>query len=102
LNLFSTIISHKIINIIPRIMPHKTLKVLEISSASGISSKQTIAVINPEASDKIKLKNLFEHLLKVTPIIPPKVVPKVPKNNPSIVVLNKLSILKNPFKTNFI
>jgi len=39
--------------------------------------------------DKIKLKNLFDVFLKHIPIIPPKVVPNVPKNKPINVVFNK-------------
>ena len=33
---------------------------LLILNASGIKSKQTTAIINPAANDKIKLKNLLE------------------------------------------
>ena len=47
-----------------------------------------------DAIAKIKLKNLFVVFLKLTPIIPPKVVPKVPKNKPIKVVFNKYSKIK--------
>ena len=53
-----------------------------IPNASGIKSKHIIAVIKPDANDNMKLKNLFDVFLNVTPIIPPIVVPNVPKNNP--------------------
>lgn len=49
-----------------------------------------------DASDRIKLKNLFDVFLNVTPSIPPSVVPNVPKNNPISVVFNKYPI-KSPF-----
>lgn len=68
-----------------------TVEIPEISNASGTKSKHTIEIISPDASDKIKLKNLWEVFLKVIPIIPPKVVPKVPKNNPNNVVFNNPS-----------
>lgn len=48
-----------------------------------------------EATDNIKLKNLLESFFITTPNIPPKVVPNVPKNNPTKVVF-KISI--NPPK----
>lgn len=89
-NFFCTNISQTIIVIIPKIIPVSTLSILAISIASGIKSKQIIASIKPEAKAKIKLKNLLEVLLKQIPIIPPMVVPKVPKNNPINVVCNKL------------
>ena len=76
--------------IIPKIIPASTFIILAISIASGIKSKQIIASISPEAKAKIKLKNLLEVLLKQIPIIPPIVVPKVPKNNPINVVSKKL------------
>ena len=41
---------------------------------------------------KIKLKNLFDVFFIVHPIIPPTVVPIVPKNNPKIVVFIIFSI----------
>ena len=87
LNFFSTIKSQKIIIIIPNITPIITFAMLLIPSASGISSKQIIDVIKPDASESMKLKNLFEFLFNVTPNIPPKVVPNVPKNKPISVVL---------------
>lgn len=86
LNLLSTNISQKIITIIPKIIPRITIGKLAISKASGINSKQIIAVISPDANDKIKLKNLFEVLFNFIPIIPPNVVPKVPKKRPIKVV----------------
>lgn len=89
-NFFCTNISQTIIVIIPKIIPVSTLSILAISIASGIKSKQIIASIKPEAKAKIKLKNLLEVFLKQIPIIPPMVVPKVPKNNPINVVCNKL------------
>lgn len=88
-NIFPTISSHIIISIIPAIIPIMTLNIFDIPNASGINSKHTIAVINPDANDKIKLKNKFDFFLKVIPIIPPNVVPKVPKNNPIKVVFIK-------------
>lgn len=91
-----TTISHIIITNIPIIVAIITLNIFAISKASGIKSKHTTAIINPAASDNIKLRNLLEVLLKVTPIIPPIVVPKVPKNTPIIVVFNKFSKIKTP------
>ena len=67
-------------------IPSTTIDKSDIASASGISSKHIIAVISPEANDNIKLKNLFDVLFNFTPIIPPKVVPNVPKNRPIKVV----------------
>ena len=67
-------------------------------NASGNKSKHTIASIRPDANDKIKLKNFFEGFLNFTPIIPPIVVPKVPKNNPIKVVFNILPKIKTPLK----
>ena len=48
-----------------------------------------MAVISPDDSDRIKLKNIFEVFLNLTHIIPPKVVPNKKKNNPNNVVFNK-------------
>ena len=89
LNLFCTRMSQIIIVRTPNIMPTNTFKMLAISIASGIKSKQIIASIKPEANARTKLKNLLEVFLKHTPIMPPIVVPKVPKNNPISVVLIK-------------
>jgi len=83
-------------------MPYKTLLILDISKASGISSKHTIAVIKPEAKDSMNPKNFFDFVFKNTPIIPPIVVPNVPKNNPNKVVFKISLIINNSFKTNFI
>ena len=47
------------------------------------------------------LKNLFETLFKLIPMIPPSVVPKVPKNNPKIVGCIIFSKLKNSLCTFF-
>ena len=73
-------------------MPNNTAKILDISNASGIKSKQIIAIIRPEAKDKINPKNLFELFLMFTPIIPPIVVPNVPKKVPIRNVFNIFSI----------
>lgn len=86
-NFLSTYMSHIIIIIIPSKIPINEINRFEISSASGISSKQITAIISPAANDNIKLKNLLEVLFNFTPIIPPIVVPKVPKNRPTKVVL---------------
>jgi len=86
---FFTILSQKIITITPNITPIIVLAIPDMLKASGIKSKQIIAVISPAANCNIKLKNLFEFLFHVTPIIPPSVVPKVPKNKPINVVLSK-------------
>lgn len=86
--------SQIIITIIPNKIPAITLNILAISIASGIKSKQIIASINPDANAKMKLKNLFDVFLKLIPIIPPIVVPKVPKNRPINVVFNKFSTIK--------
>ena len=45
--------------------------------------------------DSIKLKNLFEFLFYFIPIIPPIVVPNVPKNKPNMVVF-KISCICSP------
>ena len=96
LNLFCTRLSQTIIVTTPNIIPKITFVILDISIASGIKSKQTIASINPEANANMKLKNLFDVFLKHTPIIPPIVVPNVPKNNPISVVFNNSSTLVPP------
>ncbi len=98
LNFFSTNKSQAIIHIIPKIIPNKILYILDISKASGISSKHTIDVINPDANDKIKPKNFLDCVFKNTPKIPPIVVPKVPKNNPNNVVFNNSFKINTPLK----
>ena len=45
--------------------------------------------------ESIKLKILLDGFLKLIPIIPPNVVPNVPKNNPNKDVLNISSIIYN-------
>ena len=95
LNFFWTNTSHAIIHITPSKIPIIIKGIPDISKASGTKSKHTIDIINPEASDKIKLKNLLLLDSKVTPIIPPMVVPNVPKNNPISVVFSKYSKTKN-------
>ena len=82
LNLFFTPLSHAIIIITPSIMPLNVTTRFESSSASGTRSKHTIAIIRPAANSNMKLRKRFEVFLKVTPIMPPTVVPNVPKNNP--------------------
>ena len=77
------------IHIIPKIIPKITLVTDDIFSASGIKSKLTIAVIKPAAKDNMKLRILFDGFFKKTPIIPPIVVPNVPKNSPNKVTLIK-------------
>ena len=94
LNFFWTSTSHAIIPITPSKIPSIIKGIPDISSASGTRSKHTIDIINPDASDKMKLKNLLLVVLKVTPIIPPNVVPNVPKNNPIKVVFNKYPKIK--------
>ena len=84
----------KIIAIIPKITPIITSNMLLISKASGIKSKHMTASISPDAKANIKLKNLFEFLLENIPIIPPIVVPIVPKNKPNKDIS---SIIKNSF-----
>lgn len=96
LNFLSTKILQTTIHIIPRIIPIVTFNTDDIFSASGIKSKLNIAVINPEANDSMKLKNLFDGFLNLIPIIPPNVVPNVPKNNPNKVTLNKSLNLSLP------
>ena len=66
--------------------------------ASGIKSKHTIEIISPDANAKTKLKNFFDVFLKVTPIIPPIVVPNVPKKSPINVVFSRLFIYNLPSK----
>ena len=73
----------------PNNTPIIVFDMLVISILSGIKSKHTIESIKPDANDKTKLKNLLEVFLKDTPIIPPIVVPNVPKNKPINVVFNK-------------
>lgn len=57
-----------------------------------IKSKHIIAVINPDAKDNINPNTLLEGFFNFTPIIPPIVVPNVPKNNPTNVVFKIFSI----------
>lgn len=97
-NFLSTITSHIIIAMIPTIIPTNTDNKFAIANASGIKSKHTMAIISPEAKDSIKLKNLLEVFLNFTPIIPPMVVPKVPKNSPTNVVFIISFKIKTPFK----
>lgn len=85
-NFLSTNWLQIIITIIPIKIPSNTVESDAIPNASGISSKHTIAIISPEANDKIKLKNLLEVVFSITPMMPPIVVPKVPKNRPISVV----------------
>lgn len=91
LNFFWTNISHIIIITIPAIIPNNTFDMFDIAIASGIKSKHTIASINPDANDNIKLKNLFDGFFTNSPIIPPIVVPNVPKNSPINVSFIKFS-----------
>ena len=74
------------------------LIIIVISNASGIKSKHITAIISPDANANMKLRNLLECFFVITPIIPPSVVPKVPKNKPTIVVF---SISPN-FKSSFL
>lgn len=69
----------------------------DISSASGTRSKHTIDIISPDAISNMKLRNLLLVFLNVTPIIPPMVVPNVPKNRPINVVFIKYSKIKISF-----
>ena len=96
LNFFSTNRSQNIMAIIPTPMPNSTFKMPLIPNASGIKSKQIIAIIRPEANDSMKLKNLLEFFFRKIPIIPPIVVPNVPKNSPIRVVF-KISNVKTPY-----
>ena len=84
--------------IIPNMMPKNEVGKLESSKASGIKSKQTMAIMSPEANDKIKLKNFLEVFLNLIPIIPPIVVPNVPKNKPINVVFKISFKIKTPLK----
>ena len=102
LNFFSTKQSHNIIQTIPKIIPIIALIVDDIFKASGIKSKLSIAVIRPDANDKIKLKNLLDGFLNLIPIIPPIVVPNVPKNNPTSVVLNNENLKGKKMLNKFI
>ena len=61
LNFFSTKISQKIIIIIPAIIPKIVVGILLIFVASGTNSKQTTAIIKPDANESIKLKILLEN-----------------------------------------
>ena len=88
LNFLSTAMLQIIIHMIPKMIPITAFGIEDIFSASGIRSKLNIAVINPDANDSIKLKNLFDGFLNFIPIIPPIVVPNVPKNNPINVTFN--------------
>lgn len=90
--------SQKNITIIPSIIPKKAIDKLVNPKASGSKSKQTIAIISPDANAKIKLKNLLEVFLNFIPIIPPMVVPKVPKNKPINVVFKISFKIKTPFQ----
>lgn len=96
LNFFSTNKSQNIIIIIPTIIPIITFIILLIPNASGIKSKHITAIIKPDANAKIKLKNLLEFFFITTPMIPPKVVPNVPKNNPKSVVFKISFTIKSP------
>ena len=64
-----------------------TLGISEVI-ASDIQSNES-QVQNNDANDKTKLRNLFVVFFNDTPIIPPIVVPNVPKNKPIKVALNK-------------
>lgn len=79
LSLFCTIISHIIIVTIPKIMPVITVSNSAICSASGIKSKHTIPIINPEAREIIKLNTFFDTDLNFSPISPPYCSSKCPK-----------------------
>lgn len=94
LNFLSTSMSHMIIIIIPNNMPKNAVGKFVRLNASGSKSKQTIASISPEANARMKLRNFFDGFLNFTPIIPPIVVPNVPKNSPTSVVFNILFIKK--------
>lgn len=96
-NFLSTNKSQPSIAIIPKKTPKNTVNKLVSPKASGNKSKQTMANIRPEAKAKIKLKNFCEGFLNLIPIMPPIVVPKVPKNKPIIVVLTISFNRKNSF-----
>ena len=83
--------------IIPINTPNTIPYILLIPSASGIKSKHIIDIINPDANDNIKLKNLLEFFLIIIPSIPPIVVPNVPKNKPSNVVFKISFTAISPF-----
>lgn len=91
--------SQNIIQNAPSNTPQIVPVTLLISILSGIKSKQTIESISPDASDKIKLKNRLDVSLKDTPMMPPIIVPNVPKNKPTSVVFNN-SFIKTP-QSNF-
>ena len=93
----STYISHIIITIIPNTIPIITFAKFDISKASGISSKHIIDVIRPDVNAKMKPKNLLLVFFIFTPINPPKVVPKVPKNKPN----NAVFIISSIYITSF-
>lgn len=88
LNFLSTAILQIIIHIIPKTIPITAFGIEDIFSASGIRSKLNIAVIRPDANDNMKLRILSDGFLNFIPIIPPMVVPNVPKNNPINVTFN--------------
>ena len=96
LNFLSTSTSQIIITIIPNTIPINTFNIPVKLNASGIKSKHTIEIISPDANASIKLKNFLDVFLTVTPIIPPIVVPNVPKNNHISVVFSKLFIFSSP------
>ena len=98
LNFLSTNKSHIIIIIIPKNIPKNTADKFVKLKASGNKSKHTIANISPDANAKIKLKNFLDVFFNFTPITPPIVVPKVPKNNPIKVVFNISFKIKTPLK----
>ena len=71
LNFLSTRISQIAIPTIPARIPSKTEEIPAISIASGIKSKHTMDIINPDANERIKLRNFFDVFLNFIPIIPP-------------------------------
>ena len=98
LNFLSTKTSKNIIVNRPNIIPIITLVKLLKFKASGIKSKHITDIIKPAAKDNVKLKSLLELFFNKQPIIPPTVVPIVPKNNPIKIVLNILFIINSvPF-----
>ena len=68
LNFLSTRISQIAIPTIPARIPSKTEEIPAISIASGIKSKQATAVIRPEASARMELRNRLLVFLKQIPI----------------------------------
>lgn len=70
-NLLWTSMSQIIMTIIPMVIPVITMLNSDIFSASGIKSKHTIDIINPDANERIKLRNFFDVFLNFIPIIPP-------------------------------